>query len=107
MTDVDIQTLALFFIGVRVTLSLGLCVCFVDRFLSFFTFSFGHCVVYSSSICGFWLPPFGIFKLFLSFYQLVQTNRKVLLNIETLITHYYLATRFKRPCVGMFDGYRT
>jgi len=32
-------------------------------------------------------------------YQLVQTNRKVLLNIETLITHYYLATRFKRPCV--------
>ena len=28
------------------------------------TFSFGHCVVCSSSIYGFWLPPFGIFKLF-------------------------------------------
>jgi hypothetical protein len=35
--------------------------------LSFCTFSFGHCVVCSSSIYGFWLPPFGIFKLFLSF----------------------------------------
>ena len=32
-----------------------LCVCFVDRFLSFCTFSFGHCVV-CSSMYGFWLP---------------------------------------------------
>jgi hypothetical protein len=38
------------FRGVRVTL------CFVDRCLSFCTFSFGHCVVCSSSIYGFWLP---------------------------------------------------
>jgi hypothetical protein len=30
--------------GVRVTRSLVLYVCFVDRFLSFGTFSFGHCV---------------------------------------------------------------
>ena len=42
--------------GVRVTRSLVLYVCFVDRFLSFCTFSFGHCVVCSSSIYGFWLP---------------------------------------------------
>jgi hypothetical protein len=28
-------------------------------------FSFGHCVVCSSSIYGFWLPPFDIYKLFL------------------------------------------
>ena len=35
--------------GVRVTRSLVLCVCFVDRCLSFCTFSFGHCVVCSSS----------------------------------------------------------
>jgi hypothetical protein len=52
------------FTGVHVTRSLVLYVCFVDRFLSFCTFSFGHCVVCSSSIydsdC-----PFGIFKLFL------------------------------------------
>ena len=32
----------------RVTRSLVLCVCFVDRCLSFCTFSFGHCVVCSS-----------------------------------------------------------
>jgi len=31
-------------------------VCFVDRCLSFCNFSFGHCVVCSSSIYGFWLP---------------------------------------------------
>jgi hypothetical protein len=42
--------------GVRVTRSLVLSVCFVDRCLSFCTFSFGHCVVCSSSIYGFWLP---------------------------------------------------
>jgi hypothetical protein len=35
----------LVFSGVRVTQSLVLCVCFVDRCLSFCTFSFGHCVV--------------------------------------------------------------
>ena len=39
--------------GVRVTRSSVLCVCFVDRCLSFCTFSFGHCVVCSSSIYGF------------------------------------------------------
>jgi hypothetical protein len=31
--------------GVRVTRSLVLCVCFVDQWLSFCTFSFGHCAV--------------------------------------------------------------
>jgi hypothetical protein len=44
------------FNGVRVTPSLVVCVCFVDRCLSRCTFSFGHCVVCSSSIYGFWLP---------------------------------------------------
>ena len=38
---------------VRVTRSLVLYACFVDRWLSFFTF--GHCVVCSSSIYGFFL----------------------------------------------------
>jgi hypothetical protein len=41
------------FSGVRVSRSLVLYVCFVDRCLSFCTFSFGHCVVYSSPIYGF------------------------------------------------------
>ena len=44
------------FSWVRVTRSLVLCACFVDRCLFFCTFSFGHCVICSSSICGFWLP---------------------------------------------------
>ena len=42
--------------GVHVTRSLVLCVCFIDRCLSCCTFSFCHCVVCSSLICGFWLP---------------------------------------------------
>ena len=41
--------------GARVTRSLVLYVCFVDRCLSFCIF-FGHCVVCSSSIYGLWLP---------------------------------------------------
>jgi hypothetical protein len=40
------------FSGVRVTRSLVLYVCFVDRCLSFCAFSFGHCVVCSSPIYG-------------------------------------------------------
>ena len=52
------------FSGVRVTRSLVLCVCFVDRRLSFCTFSFGHYIVCSSSIYGLWLPS-DIFKVFL------------------------------------------
>jgi hypothetical protein len=40
------------FSGVRVTRSLVLCVCFVDRCLFFCTFSFGHYCVVSSSIYG-------------------------------------------------------
>ena len=41
--------------GVRVTRSLVLRACFVDRCLSLCTFSF-VCVVCSSSIYGFWVP---------------------------------------------------
>ena len=51
------------FSGVRVTRSLVLNVCFVYRCLSCCTFSFGHCVVWFSSIYSDF--PFGIFKLFL------------------------------------------
>ena len=41
------------FSGLRVTRSLVLCVCFVDRYLSLCPFSFGQFVVCSSSISGF------------------------------------------------------
>jgi hypothetical protein len=44
------------FSGVPVTRCLVLCVCVVDSCLSFCTFSFGHCVVCSSAIYGFWWP---------------------------------------------------
>ena len=43
------------FSGVRVTRSLVLYVCFVDRCLFFCTFCFGQCVVCSSLKYGFWL----------------------------------------------------
>ena len=46
------------FSWVRVTRSLLLYVCFVDRCLSFCTFAFGHCVVCSSSIHGFLIAPY-------------------------------------------------
>jgi len=46
------------FNGVRVTRSLALCVCFVDRCLSFCIFSFGLRLTDSDY-------PFGILKLFL------------------------------------------
>ena len=54
------------FSGVRVSRSLVLCVCFVDRCLSFCTFSFGHCVV-CSSLYGFWLPLWYLQTLLTSF----------------------------------------
>ena len=44
------------FSGVRITWSLVLYVCFVNRCLSVCTFSYGHCVVSSSSIYGFGIP---------------------------------------------------
>ena len=59
----------LVFRGVSVARSLVLYVCFVDRCLSFTTFSFGHCVVCSSSIYGFGLP---------------------LWDLQTLLTRYFV-----------------
>jgi len=44
------------FSGVCVARSLVVCVCIVDRCLSFCPFSFGHCVVCSYWIYEFWLP---------------------------------------------------
>ena len=53
--------------GVPATRYLVLCVCFVDRCLSFCTFSFGHCVVcYSSnSSCTTHLQTWDYFFLFI------------------------------------------
>jgi hypothetical protein len=57
---------------VRVTRSLDLCVCFVDRCLSLCTFSFVHCVVCSSSIYGFWLPLWFHQTLLSTIFQLYR-----------------------------------
>ena len=40
----------------RVNRFLVLCVCFVDRYLSFYPFYCGHCAVCPSLIYEFWLP---------------------------------------------------
>jgi hypothetical protein len=55
------------YIGVRVTRSFVLYVCFVGRCLSFWTFYFGHCVVCSSSIYGLWLPLWYLQTLAIDF----------------------------------------
>ena len=61
----------------KLTRSAVLCVCFVDRCLSFCPFSFDHCVVCPSSIY-----ELGIFKLFL----LLIYNRNLHLKILFFIT---------------------
>ena len=53
------------FSGIRITQSLLFCVCFVDCCLSFCLFSFGHCVVCSSSNMNSDYP-FGMFKTLLN-----------------------------------------
>jgi hypothetical protein len=60
--------------GVRVTRSLVLCVCFGDRCLSFCTFFFTHCVVCSSSIYRFWLPLWYLQTLLSTKTQLFPLN---------------------------------
>ena len=54
------------FVRVHVIRSLLLCVCFVDRSLSFCAFSFGHYVVCSSSIYEIW-PPLWYLQTLLKF----------------------------------------
>ena len=67
------------FSGVRVTRSFVLCICFVDRCLSFCTFSFGNCFVCSSSIYGFWLP--------LWYLQILVMSSRNSINIPDLYTN--------------------
>jgi hypothetical protein len=55
---------------VRVTRSLVLCVCYVDRCLFFCHFSFGHCVV-CPSIYLLWLPLWYLQTLLSIFYEMV------------------------------------
>jgi hypothetical protein len=58
------------FSGVRVTRSLAVCVCFVDRCLSLCTFSFGH--------CGFWLPLWCLQTLLVVAFTVTERGPNVL-----------------------------
>ena len=92
------------FSGVRVFRFLVLYVCFVDRCLSFCTFSFGHCVVCSSSMCGFWL---------LLWYLQTSGYFLQVLRADYFYRDYYsvcflLAFRLKRIChCWVCDGGRS
>jgi hypothetical protein len=61
---------------------LVLCVCFVDRCLSFCTFYFGHCVVCSSSIYGIWLPLWYLQTLLITN---KSTKHDVILKLQAAI----------------------
>jgi len=74
------------FSGIRVTRSLILYVCFVDRCLSFYTFSFDHCVVCSSSIYGFWLPLWYLQTLLMTGIIFRSVVKRVV---------YYIKNRYK------------
>ena len=74
------------FSAVRVFLFLVLCVCFVDRCLSFGPFSFGHCVVCSSSIYGFWFPIWNLQTLLWNQCISPQTLWVPYPSVETFVT---------------------
>ena len=82
--------------GVRVTRSLVLYVCFVDHCLSFCTFSFGHCVVCSSSIYGFWLSLYYLQT------HLIDEDLTATVKCRTTITMLFLVINL---CLRvMFDS---
>ena len=72
------------FNGIRVTRSSVLCMCFVDRCLSLYIFSFGHCV---SVLFRFTNSdyPFGIFKLS----QMYQQKWGLLSSLERVELHVH------------------
>ena len=60
---------------VRVTRSLVFSLMFCRSLFDLLSFSFGHCVVCSSLVYRFWLPPFGIFKVFCKLCAWWRSNR--------------------------------
>ena len=69
----------------------SLYVCFVDRCLSFCTFSLDHCVVCSSSIYGFWLPlwfPQTLLKLINIWQGLSWPQCKLIKIIHSICSFY-------------------
>jgi hypothetical protein len=89
--------------GVRVTRSLVLYVCFVDRCLSFCPFSFGHCVVCSSSIYRFWLPPFGRVKV--TFVSVFVYNELYIIMLIRIYFIFLRSTLFVY-CISLIMSFR-
>jgi hypothetical protein len=81
--------------GVRVTWSLVLYVCFVDRCLSFCSFSSGHCVGCSSAIYGFWFPLWCL-----------QTILASYISIIALRLVFYVWRASKQFAISLFYGHR-
>ena len=75
MNNTDVVRTSLIFWQCR--RSLVLCVCFVDRCLSFSTFSFGQCVVCSSSTYRFWLPLWYLQTLFILRTKIITFARQI------------------------------
>jgi hypothetical protein len=86
---------------VRVTRSLVLSVCFLDSCLSFCICSFGHCVVCSSSIYGFWLPLWYIVSSNSSCCQL-----RTLLEQGVKKHIHYIYGRYIIICIFLINGNR-
>ena len=86
------------FSEVRVTRSLVLCAWFVDCCLSFCTFSFGHCVVCSSSIYRFCLLLWHLQPLRILFFLIFDPN--TYLNMVSLDLTFWLGTTiyFEHRC---------
>jgi hypothetical protein len=85
--------------GVRITRSLILKVCFVDRCLSFCTFSFGHCVVCPSffdlRILITLLVSSNSSLIELTFYSTVSFMSHLKQNANQLLTHFRLSLILK------------
>jgi hypothetical protein len=81
------------FIWVRVTRSLVSYVCFVDRCLSFWYFSFGHCVVCSSAIYGSWLTLWYLQTLLMSLWMC--NNASPFSLYSTIAVLFYCFRRLK------------
>ena len=89
--------------GVRVTRPLVLYVCFVNRCLSFCTFSFGHCVVCSSTIYRFWLPLWYLQTLLNMLFISVHCS---VLYLEHAFTEHLIWRRCSR-FVWLFNDWLT
>ena len=83
--------------GIRVTRSLVFCVCFVVHCLSFCCFSFGHCVVCSSSIYWFWLPLWYLQTLLTQCWSLISTTRTITSHLHLLNTNKTYTCVLKWP----------